>query len=76
MHVHTMYCRVTPEGKATSPPRSAGSVLSHSCVIPKERGLGVVIGGGVNRQDGPHIFIEKILDGLDAANVSLSCMVM
>lgn len=63
-------CRVTPERKATSPPLSAGATR-YSCVVPKERGLGLVIGGGVKRQDGPHIFIEKILHDLDAAKVSV-----
>lgn len=66
--------RSTPEGKSTSPPLSANlptnrSLTAHTFVIPKGSGLGIVISGGINRQDGPHIFIEKILDGMDAAKV-------
>ena len=48
--------RAIPEGRAMSPPLSAG-LATHS---PKGDGLGIVIGGGI-LQDGPHL--EKILDG-------------
>lgn len=68
--------RSPPEGKSVSPPQSATLVASpsstsHTFVIPKESGLGIIIGGGTNRQDGPHIFIDKIMDGMDAAKVRL-----
>ena len=67
--------RSPPEGKSVSPPQSATllaslSATSHTFVIPKETGLGIIIGGGINRQDGPHVFIDKIMDGMDAAKVS------
>lgn len=66
--------RSSPEGKAMSPtPLSAGlsPFVMHTFVIPKSAGLGVIIGGGEGRPDGPHIVIDKVLGGMDAARVSL-----
>lgn len=67
--------RSSPEGKARSPPLSASMFSSfpfvtHTFVIPKTAGLGVILGGGEGKPDGPHIFIDKILDGMDAKKVS------
>ncbi len=42
---------------------------TRSFVFPKSFGLGILVGGGIGREGGPHIVIEKILDGLDAAKV-------
>ena len=57
-----------------SPPHSASlssSLLheTHTFVIPKTAGLGIIIGGGEGRPDGPHIVIDKILGGMDADKV-------
>ena len=72
---HSDRVRATPEGKAMSPPLSAtlaqpSHTTTHTFIITKKNGLGIVISGGINRQDGPHIFIDKILDEMDAAQVS------
>ena len=64
---------------ATSPPQSAALPPSptrtapsiHTFAIPKTMGLGIVIAGGLNREGGPHIYIERILAGMDAAKVSV-----
>ena len=59
-----------------SPPPSATTLstsllyVTHSFVIHKMVGLGVIIGGGLGRPDGPHIKVDKVLDGMDAAKVS------
>lgn len=58
-----------------SPPLSATlstsvSYITHTFVVPKTAGLGVIVGGGQGKLDGPHIIIDKILGGMDAANVS------
>ena len=45
------------------------SPILHTFSISKLAGLGVLISGGVNKPDGPHILIEKVLDGMDAAKV-------
>ena len=50
-----------------SPTRTAPAI--HTIEIPKTLGLGIVIAGGVNRSDGPHVFVEKIMAGMDAAKV-------
>lgn len=71
--------RSPPEGKATvTPPSSATLPPSptrvaptiHTFAIPKLNGLGIIVAGGVNRDEGPHIFVDKIMDGMDAARVS------
>lgn len=67
--------RISPEGKAMTPPLSASlsttlSHITHTFVVPKTAGLGVIIGGGEGKPDGPYIIIDKILDGMDAAKVS------
>lgn len=70
--------RSPPEGKSiSSPPYSASTSPSpplplpptlHTITITKSMGLGAIIAGGVSRPNGPHIFIDKIIPGMDAAN--------
>lgn len=67
--------RSPPEGMAMSPPvlppsptRTAPTI--HKFTIPKTVGLGTILAGGINREDGPNIYIERILAGKDAAKVS------
>ena len=65
--------RSSPEGMSSvSPPISPlpRSPILHTFSISKLAGLGVLISGGVNKPDGPHILIEKVLDGMDAAKVT------
>ena len=69
--------RSPPEGKAMSPPQSAALPPSpthtapsvHTFAIPKTMGLGIILAGGQNRAGGPHISVERILAGMDAAKV-------
>ena len=61
---------------ATSPTQSATALPPsptrsiHTFAIPKTMGLGIIIAGGLNREGGPHIFVDRILAGMDAAKVS------
>ena len=48
---------------------SAGSPHLSKIIINKKRGLGIAVAGGVNKPDGPHIYIESLMDGMDAATV-------
>lgn len=52
-------------------PLSAGFAIPviHTFVIPRSMGLGIIIGGGVGRRQGPYIIVERMLDGMDAAKV-------
>ena len=65
--------RISPEGKAMSPPLSANlstaTHVTHTFVFPKKSGLGVIIGGGLGKPDGPYIVVDMILSGMDAAVV-------
>ena len=72
MHIHTYRNRISPEGKAVSPPLLSSSNIKCTFVIPKTSGLGlgIIIGGGMSRVDGPYITIDKILEGMDAAKVN------
>lgn len=73
--------RSPPEGKATSPappPPQLATPLPpsptrtiHTFAIPKTMGLGIIIAGGLNHEGGPHIYIDRILAGMDAAKVSV-----
>ena len=73
--------RSPPEGKVTSPPppppQSATPLppsptrAIHTFAIPKTIGLGIIIAGGLNHEGGPHIYIDRILAGMDAAKVSM-----
>lgn len=60
-------------------PMSAGLSIpvTHTFLFPKNIGLGVIIGGGVGRHEGPYIIVEKVLDGMDAAKVryKISCII-
>ena len=51
-----------------SPIRTAPSI--HTFTIPKTMGLGIILAGGLNREGGPNIYIDRILAGMDAAKVS------
>ena len=53
-----------PPSLPSSPP------LSSTITIPKGAvGLGLRIGGGIGQVHGPHIVIDKIMEGSDAAKV-------
>ena len=39
-------------------------------VIIKHSALGITIRGGTNKPEGPYVYIDRIIDGLDVANVS------
>ena len=63
---------------ATSPPPQLVPPLPpsptrtvHTFAIPKTMGLGIIIAGGLNHEGGPHIYIDRILAGMDAAKVSM-----
>lgn len=45
------------------------SYITHTFIVPKTAGLGVIVGGGEGKPDGPYIIVDKILDGMDAAKV-------
>ena len=65
--------RSSPEGMSSVSPSISPlprSPILHTFSISKLAGLGVLISGGVNKPDGPHILIEKVLDGMDAAKVT------
>lgn len=71
--------RSPPEGRAKSPlPQSTAHAVCppspvgtiYTFVIPKTTGLGIIIAGGLNHEGGPHIVIERILAGMDAAKVA------
>ena len=38
--------------------------------ITKQSALGITICGGTNKPEGPHVYIDRVIDGLDVANVS------
>ena len=58
-----------PQSAPPLPPSSPTRTI-HTFAIPKTMGLGVIIAGGLNHEGGPHIFIDRILAGMDAAKVS------
>ncbi len=59
--------RASPEGRSVSATPISPTFLT--ITFAKSKGLGVIIAGGVNRPNGPHIFVEKVLEGMDAAKV-------
>ena len=38
--------------------------------ITKQSALGITICGGTNKPEGPHVYIDRVINGLDVANVS------
>lgn len=69
-HMHRR--RISPEGESSvSPPISPHSPSLYTFSMSKQAGLGIIISGGVNKPDGPQIFIDKVLDGMDAAKVNV-----
>ena len=52
-----------------SPTRTAPGI--HTFAVPKRMGLGIILGGGLDREGGPHVYIERMLAGMDAAKVVL-----
>ena len=67
--------RFSPDGRDMTPlTQSAGISIpdTRSFVFPKNMGLGVLVSGGIGRERGPYIVIEKILEGMDAAKVCKS----
>ena len=46
-------------------PETKGTVT-----IVKQSTLGITIRGGTNKPEGPHIYIDRVIAGLDVANVS------
>ena len=50
-----------------SPTRTAPGI--HKFTIPKSMGLGIILGGGMGREGGPHVYVERMLAGMDAAKV-------
>lgn len=55
---------------ASTPTSQASSQLNIKHVtIAKQNGLGISVTGGINKQDGPNIYIDNIIDGLDVAKV-------
>ena len=58
---------MSPSVLPPSPTRTAPSI--HTFAIPKTMGLGIILAGGLNREGGPNIYIDRILAGMDAAKV-------
>ena len=58
----------TPQSATPLPPSPTRTI--HTFAIPKTMGLGIIIAGGLNHEGGPHIYIDRILAGMDAAKVS------
>lgn len=38
--------------------------------ITRQSALGITICGGTNKPEGPHVYIDRVISGLDVANVS------
>lgn len=59
---------------AASKTRSTGDAnkpeIIGSVTIIKQSALGITICGGTNKPEGPHIYIDRVIPGLDVANVS------
>ena len=51
---------------------SAESESVGTVTIAKQSTLGITIRGGTNKPEGPHIYIDRVISGLDVANVSYS----
>ena len=53
----------------TTPP-AADSEVINTVIISKQTALGITICGGTNKPEGPYVYIERVIPGLDVANVS------
>lgn len=49
---------------------SAEPEIVGTVTIAKQSTLGITIRGGTNKPEGPHIYIDRVIAGLDVANVS------
>lgn len=74
---------MSPSPPAVLPATSSHTThsIQHTFSIPKTIGLGVILSGGINREGGPHIYVDRILAGMDAAKVRpmytlLRCVVL
>lgn len=60
---------------AASKQRSTGDSkepeIIKTVTIAKQSALGLTICGGTNKPEGPHVYIDRVIPGLDVANVSL-----
>ena len=46
------------------------SEIINTVIIAKQSALGLTIRGGTNKPEGPHVYIDRVIAGLDVANVS------
>lgn len=59
----------TDRQSGNSSPIFDSSGEGHVITIPMTTGIGLCIVGGTNRPEGPHIYIEDIIEGSDAFKV-------
>jgi len=50
--------------------KSEESEIVGTVTIVKQSTLGITIRGGTNKPEGPHIYIDRVITGLDVANVN------
>ena len=58
---------------ATNKKRSMDSSepeIIDAVTITRQSALGITICGGTNKPEGPHVYIDRVIGGLDVANVS------
>ena len=55
---------------ATNNKRSTDSEIIDVVTIAKQSALGITICGGTNKPEGPYVHIDRVINGLDVANVS------
>ena len=56
--------------KNLSPGDSKEPEIIKVITIAKQSALGLTICGGTNKPEGPHVYIDRVIAGLDVANVS------
>jgi len=56
--------------KASATGNSKEPEIIESVTIIRQSVLGLTICGGINKPEGPHIYIDRVIPGLDVANVS------
>lgn len=54
----------------------ADSEIRGIVTIAKQSALGITICGGTNKPEGPHVYIDRVISGLDVANVSYNAVKM